>query len=142
MADLVIDGGAAVLRKTFVIHRGTDAAHLMRHLFHNPVNGKRIHSLMNFLRHRIEAGHVDFGGFLDFLYILRCLDQLSGWHDATSLLISDDLLVKSLMAFFVFFSASAPARCIAQQPGIHESLSSFCKKEFPSPIQRMTFAMI
>ena len=113
VADFLVDGCADTLGKTFIMERRRNTAHIDGGLIYDAVNIFCGHTGGNFLRHRIKAGHIDLGTFLDPVNMLLCLEQAVIRNDRARELVLPQLLIKTHMAGLIFAAAAAPARIIA-----------------------------
>ena len=68
---------------------------------------------------RILSSDIDHGTFLYPFNILRRLEQISSGYGMPHALEAYDLLVKSLVACLIFFSAAAPAGSISLDFSVH-----------------------
>ncbi len=115
VADLIVQRGADALRKSLIVQRCRDAAHLLRRLIDDPVDLLRTHPLTDTGGHLVEHGDIDLRAGPDSFDILRRLEKPSFRHFMSLHLRRPDLLVKGHMALLILSSASAPARFVAVQ---------------------------
>ena len=113
MAYHIIDGGAHALGVALVVEVGGNAAMLRGVLVDPLVDLFGGHAGVDVLAHIVEGSDVDGSRALDALDILRALVKAARQHVEALIPEALKLLVKGLMAFFVFLSAAAPAGIVA-----------------------------
>ena len=122
MAYHFIDRGAYTFGIALIIERCRNTAQFSGFLCNKVVNFLSSHACTDIFCNVVQNGYIDFTAFFDSLYLLRGFyNGVVG--DFMPLTFNErDFFIKLLMAFFIFFSASAPARFISSNFS-HKNLS-------------------
>ena len=63
--------------------------------------------------HIVQHGDVDFGAFFYFLDLFRAFNHGMVWYHVALAFVQSQLLVKIVVAFFIFLPAAAPAGTVS-----------------------------
>ena len=74
--------------------------------------------------HIVQHGDVDFGAFFYFLDLFRAFNHGMVWYHVALAFVQSQLLVKIVVAFFIFLPAAAPAGIVPSYFFCHNSPSS------------------
>ena len=113
MADLVIDGCADTVREPFIIEWCRHCSCFCSDIIYPAVNFCCAYALFDMFCNVIQYGNIDLRAFFDPCDLFRSLNDPALWNDPSLSLQMVQLIIKRSMAFFIFFSAAAPARVIS-----------------------------
>ena len=115
MTNNFIDRGANAFRIALIIERCRNTAQFSGFFCHKVINFLSSHACTDIFRNVVQNGYIDFTAFFDSLYLLRSFYNGVVGDFMPLTFDKGDFFVKFLMAFFVFFTASAPARFISSK---------------------------
>ena len=113
VADHVIDRGAHALGVALVVEVGRRATVLDGVVVDHLVDLVGGHARGDVLAYVVEHAHVDGGGALDALDVGGRLVERAGQDLPALFPQALEALIKSAMAFLIFFAAAAPASIVA-----------------------------